>query len=279
VTPSAAPGPLGERFDPRTLAALSGLDLKARYVMEGFLAGLHRSPFHGFSVEFSDYRNYQRGDDPRHVDWRLYARSDRLCVKRFTQETNARFYLVVDTSASMGYRGGKAWGSKLDAARLLAAALAWLLLKQNDAVGLIAPGNDPSTPLFVRPSQRPNQLGLLLRELEGLRPLGGPALVALLSQAARLVHRRSFIVLLSDLLEESEETSALLKQLRFFAHEQLVLQVLDGDEIDFPFTEARVFEDLETGARRAVAPREARERYLRRFAAFMASWKDLLDAV
>ena len=109
---------LSERFDPKMLAALEGLDFKARYVMEGFLSGLHDSPFHGFSVEFSDYRNYQPGDDLRHLDWRLYARSDRLCIKRYMQETNARFYVVCDTSASMKYRGGAAWGSKLECAKV-----------------------------------------------------------------------------------------------------------------------------------------------------------------
>src|SRR5256714_11964899 len=128
---------LSSRFDPNTLAGLEGFDLKARYVMEGFLSGLHESPFHGFSVEFSDYRNYQPGDDLRHLDWRLFARSDRLCIKRYMQETNARFYIICDTSASMDYRGAAAWGSKLDCARILAGALTWFLLKQNDAAGMV----------------------------------------------------------------------------------------------------------------------------------------------
>src|SRR6266581_4187578 len=129
---------ISDRFDPKVLAALAGLDFKARYVMEGFLSGLHDSPFHGFSVEFSDYRNYQPGDDLRHLDWRLFARNDRLCIKRYMQETNVRFYVVCDTSASMNYRSAGAWGSKLDCAKVLAAALTWFLLKQNDAAGMVA---------------------------------------------------------------------------------------------------------------------------------------------
>src|SRR5437870_5810251 len=124
---------LSERFDPKVLAALEGLDFKARYVMEGFLSGLHQSPFHGFSVEFSEYRDYQPGDDLRHLDWQLYARSDRLCVKRYMQETNARFYVICDSSGSMSYRGTSGWCSKLDWARTLAAAFTWFLLRQNDA--------------------------------------------------------------------------------------------------------------------------------------------------
>ena len=152
--PSTAAQTLSDRFDPRTLAALEGLDFKARYVMEGFLSGLHNSPFHGFSVEFSDYRKYQPGDDLRHLDWRLYARSDRLCIKRYMQETNVRFYVLCDTSASMAYRGAAAWGSKLDCSKVLAAALCWFLLKQNDAAGMVALKGQDEIPEFVRPSQR-----------------------------------------------------------------------------------------------------------------------------
>src|SRR5258708_30876668 len=121
---------LSERFDPKVLAVLEGLDFKARYVMEGFLTGLHDSPFHGFSVEFSDYRDYQPGDNLRHVDWRLYARNDRLCIKRYMQETNVRFYVICDTSSSLSYRGDHAWGSQLDYARLVAARMTCFLLKQ-----------------------------------------------------------------------------------------------------------------------------------------------------
>src|SRR5947207_1851737 len=161
---------LSERFDPKMLAALEGLDFKARYVMEGFLSGLHDSPFHGFSVEFSDYRNYQPGDDLRHLDWRLYARNDRLCIKRYMQETTVR-----------------------------------------------------------------------------------------------LVHRRSVILFFSDLLEPSEEVALGFKQLRFHGHEVIIFQVLDRDETDFPFSDPKIFEDLETGARRIVSPAAARERYLERF--------------
>src|SRR5882672_3613004 len=142
---------ISDRFDPKVLAALAGLDFKARYVMEGFLSGLHDSPFHGFSVEFSDYRNYQPGDDLRHLDWRLFARNDRLCIKRYMQETNVRFYVVCDTSASMNYRSAGAWGSKLDCAKVLAAALAWLSLKQNDAVGMVTLNGHGEAPEFIRP--------------------------------------------------------------------------------------------------------------------------------
>jgi uncharacterized protein (DUF58 family) len=237
--------------------------------MEGFLAGLHESPFHGFSVEFSDYRDYQPGDDLRYVDWRLFARSDRLCIKRYMQETNLRFYVVCDTSASMQYRGADAWGSKLDCARILAAGLSWFLLKQNDAAGMVTLSGAAEAPEFIRPSQRPSQFGLLLRQLEALRPSGGACLSRLLAQTARLVHRRSVILFFSDLLEPSEEVALGFKQLRFEGHEVLVFQVLDRDEVEFPFNETRIFEDLESDLRRVVTPAAVRDQYLARFRQFM----------
>jgi uncharacterized protein (DUF58 family) len=266
---------LAQSFDPKTLAALEGLDFKARYVMEGFLTGLHQSPFHGFSVEFSDYRNYQPGDDLRHLDWRLYARSDRLCIKRYMQETNVRFYVVVDTSASMAYKGNAAWGSKLDCARLLAAGLTWFLLRQNDAAGMITASHGAAVPEFIRPSQRPSQFGLMLRHLERLAPAGGACLAQVLQHTVRLVHRRSVILFFSDLLEPADDVALGFKQLRFHGHECIVFQVLDRDETDFPFTEARVFQDLETGHERSINPGAVREKYLRRFGRFMDGYREL----
>ena len=259
-------------FDPKVLMRLSGLEWKARYVMEGFLSGLHGSPFHGLSVEFRDYRDYQPGDDLRRVDWRLYARSDRLSVKRFEQETNARCYLACDTSASMAYRGQRAWGSKMEAGRVLAAALCSLLLRQNDAVGCL--GMAEGSLRFLPPSRIPGQLGRLLGRLSGFTPGGGPALEPLLSQASRLLHRRSLLLVVSDLLEPSEAAEPALERLRFDGHECLIVQVLDPDEIDFPFAEGTILEDLETGSRRETRP-GARERYRRRFEDAMEGWKSL----
>jgi uncharacterized protein (DUF58 family) len=277
--PAAASQALSARFDPKLLAALEGLDFKARYVMEGFLTGLHNSPFHGFSVEFSDYRNYQPGDDLRHLDWRLYARTDRLCVKRYMQETNVRFYVVCDTSASMEYRGANAWGSKLECSKVLAAALTWFLLKQNDAAGMVTLSGRSEVPEFIRPSQRSNQFGLMLRQIESLQPSGGACLSRLLEHSSRLVHRRSVILFFSDLLEPSEDVALGFKQLRFQGHEVLVFQVLDRDELEFPFAEARVFEDLETGRRRVINPEAVRAKYLERFNQFMDAHRDLFRSL
>ncbi len=256
------------QFDPHVLAALSGLELKARYLVEGFLQGLHQSPFHGVSVEFSEYRDYQDGDDLRHLDWPLYARTDRLYVKNYTQETNVRAYIVCDTSASMGYRGRDAWGSKLDAAQTAAAAMCHLMLGQNDAVGMLsATGKEGGE--FIRPSQKPGHFGLILQHLEALGPAGGTQLPHLLAQAVRLIHRRSLVLIFSDLLEPADELGRALSQLRFHGHECLIFHVLDRDETEFPFTAAALFEDLESGQRRVVSPQAARQQYLERFNAFM----------
>lgn len=272
---SSTSKPLSEHFDPKVLALLHSLDLKARYVVEGFLSGIHQSPFHGFSVEFSEYRDYQPGDDLRYIDWRVYARTDRLCVKRFIAETNTRFYVLCDTSASMAYRGREAWGSKLECAQVLGAALALLMLRQNDAVGLLSMREDGVTPRFMRPSQKMHQFGRILRQMERLRPEGGERLPALLDHAARLVHRRSVILILSDFLEPAETIEVGLRQIRFLGHECMIFQVLDRDEVEFPFEDAAVFEDLETSDRRRVLPGAARPRYLERFNTFMAAHREM----
>lgn len=279
-------------FDPEALKALAGLQFRARYVVEGFLSGMHESPFHGYSVEFDEYRNYQPGDDLRHLDWRYYARADKLCIKRYEEETNLQFHVILDTSNSMAYRGAKAWCSKLDYARVLGASLCWLLLKQKDATGLLMQeaGADPGAILtgeaaraqrdpqlrFLKPSQKPSQFGQILGQLEAVNPAGGPCLATLLDNAPRLIRRRSVILLLSDLLDPAEEVQEQLKQLHFLGHEILIFQVLDRDELEFPFEKNNIFEDLESGVRRRIRPELARKNYLERFGAFLDNYQNLL---
>jgi uncharacterized protein (DUF58 family) len=283
------------QFDPETLKALAGLQFRARYVVEGFLSGMHESPFHGYSIEFNDYRIYQPGDDLRHLDWRYYARADKLCIKRYEQETNLQFHIISDTSRSMAYQGGKAWCSKLEYAKILAASLCWLLLKQKDATGLLTQEahfdsgktktgeasraqRDPQL-RFLKPSQKPSQFGQILGQLEAVNPAGGPCLATLLDNAPRLIQRRSVILLVSDLLDPAEEVQEQLKQLHFLGHEILVFQVLDRDELDFPFEKDNIFEDLESGIRRRVNPDQARKVYLERFEAFQEQYRKLFQAL
>ena len=269
--------PLKNRFEPEVLTLLCSLELKARYVVESFLSGLHGSPFHGTSTDFSEYRQYHPGDELRQLDWRVYARSDRLCIKRFTAETNAHFYVICDTSGSMGYRGQRAWGSKLECSCVMAAAMSWLMLRQNDAVGLLSLSEDDATTERFGSSRTTSQYTLMVRQLEQLRAAGGARLPALLSLAVRLVRRRSIIVLFSDLLEPSETVKDCFSELRFLGHDCMVFQVLDHDELEFPFDNTAIFEDLETGARRRVSPRAARQKYLRRFESFMSRRREIFE--
>jgi uncharacterized protein (DUF58 family) len=285
--------PAPQPFDPETLKALAGLQFRARYVVEGFLSGMHESPFHGYSIEFSDYRNYQPGDDLRHLDWRYYARADKLCIKRYEQETNLQFHVIADSSRSMGYRGGRAWCSKLDYAKIVAASLCWLLLKQKDATGLMIQEADAKAPRageagrarrgpqlhYLKPSQKPSQFGHILGQIEAVEPAGGSCLATLLDHAPRLIRRRSVILLVSDLLDPAEEVQAQLKQLHFLGHEVLVFQVLDRDELDFPFDKDRIFEDMESGERRRVRPQQVRQTYLERFEAFQENYRRLFRAL
>jgi uncharacterized protein (DUF58 family) len=254
--------------------------------MEGFLAGLHGSPFHGPSVEFKEYRDYRPGDDPRHLDWRLFARSDRLCIRRFEQETNLRGYLLLDTSASMAYRGARARQSKLECAKTVALAFGWALLRQNDAVGVLAQGPpEPGPrldgraprclPRLLKPSQKPHQVGQLLRVLADLAAEGGSLLPDLLARAFAAAARRSLLVVVSDFLEPTAALQAAFERARFEGHECLCLQVLDPDELDFPFSGAHVFEDPESGERRRFVGEEARERYRARLERFLREYRDL----
>jgi len=280
------------RFDPEVLKTLAGLQFRARYVVEGFLSGMHESPFHGYSAEFNDYRDYHAGDDLRHLDWRFYARADKLYIKRFEQETNLHFHIIADTSASMAYQGEKAWGRKLDYASLLAASLAWLLLKQKDATSLLtmqgirvttsAVGEQsrvrPEPQLrFLKASSKPSQFGQVVQQLEAAEPSGGPCLGYLLENARRLIPRRSVILLLSDLLDPAETVREQLKHLHFLGHEILVFQILDHDELEFPFHKNHIFEDLETGSRRRIQPVRVRDNYLLRFRAFLQEYRDLFQ--
>jgi len=283
------------QFDPETLKALAGLQFRARYVVEGFLSGMHESPFHGYSIEFNDYRNYQPGDDLRHLDWRYFARADKLCIKRYELETNLQFHVIADTSRSMSYRGEQAWCSKLDYAKIVSASLCWLLLKQKDSTGLLlqeadADARKPQTGEarrasrepqlhFLKPSQKPSQFGHILGQIEAVEPAGGPCLATLLDNAPRLIRRRSVILLVSDLLDPAEEVQDQLKQLHFLGHEVLVFQVLDRDEMEFPFEKDRIFEDLESGVRRRVKPEQVRQRYLERFNAFQETYRHLFRAL
>jgi uncharacterized protein (DUF58 family) len=250
-------------IDPQTLMRIKSLQIRARAAVEGFIKGIHRSPYHGFSVEFSEYREYSPGDDPRYLDWRLYARSDRYYVKRFEDETNLRCYLVVDTSRSMAFRSGSY--SKSEYARTAAATIAYFLTTQRDAVGLLLFEDRITEHLPAR--YRPGHLRRLMAALER-EPAGHATnLVEPLEQIAATVRKRGLIILISDLLAPADSLQTRLGYLRCRGHDVVVLRVLDPAELGFTFTTPAMFHDVESGREIYVDPTAARAEYLRRFAA------------
>ena len=256
---------------PEQVARLGRLDLVARLVVEGFLVGLHRSPYHGFSVEFAEYRQYIPGEPAEHVDWRLFAKTDRHYVKVFAEETNLRATLLVDASASMDYTSASDRPTKFAYARLLAAALAYLLLRQNDAVGLELFADRPLAALPPRAVRK--QLFALLGALERAAPAGGTAVAASLHRLAERTPRRGLVVLLSDLHDDPDAVLAGLRHLRHRGHEVIVFHVLDPREMDLGFRGDVRLEDLERPGRAVeVLPSLEGREYRRR----VAAWRERL---
>jgi len=250
-------------IDPQTLMRIKSLQIRAKVIVEGFIKGIHKSPYHGFSVEFSEYREYSPGDDPRYLDWRLFARSDRYYVKRFEDETNLRCYLVLDTSRSMAYGSGTY--PKSEYARTAAATIAYFLSMQRDAVGLLT-FEDQITdylPARHRPGHLRRLMAALEREPQGrATDLAGP-----LEQIAATVSKRGLIILLSDLLAPTEPLRTRLGYLRSRGHDVVVLRVLDPEEVEFRFTTPAMYLDVESGRELYIDPEQARAEYLRRFQA------------
>ncbi len=255
-------------LDPAVVARLAHLDVRARLVVEGFIAGMHRSPFHGFSVEFAEHRPYMPGDPLKNLDWKVLAKSDRYLVKQYTEETNLRAHLLVDLSGSMGFRSERASLSKLEYARSLAAALAYLMIGQQDAVGALM---FAETPLQYVPSRSVrSHLDVVLKCLSAGEPAGRTRLAPVLHELAERIKRRGLVVLLSDLLDKPADVLSGLQHFRHRRHEVIVFHILDPDEIEFPYTDASTFVDLETGAQLTTEPWEIAARYRQQ----LESWRD-----
>jgi uncharacterized protein (DUF58 family) len=247
-------------LDPAALMSIRNLELRARTVVEGFWHGLHRSPYHGFSVEFTEYRSYSPGDDPRYLDWKLVGRTDRYFIKKFEDETNLRCHLLVDHSKSMTY--GSRTYTKTDYARTLAATLAYFLAQQGDATGLLT--FDESVREYLPARHRPGHLRQLMLALD--KPAAGAAtdLAAPLRRLAELVRKRGLVIFISDLLAPAETLEAPLALLTAARHEVVVFQVLDPAELSFDFSAASRFLDVETGRDLFLEPTLARRDYQRR---------------
>jgi len=262
-------------LDPAVIARLGTLELKARTIVEGFLSGLHRSPFKGFSVEFAEYRQYIPGDDLSTIDWKVYARSDRHYVKKFEEETNLDCHIVIDASGSMAY--GSHGLTKFDYAACLAAAMAYLMTRQRDAVGLMA--FDQRIVELLPASARPGHLRSLLVTLERLRPGLGTDVSTPLHQLADSLRKRGLVVLVSDLLDDPDAVIRGLKHFQYRGTDVIVFQVLDPDEMEFPFDRATRFEDLETSEEVMAVPGLVREHYLREINQLIDRYRRALGAV
>jgi uncharacterized protein (DUF58 family) len=260
------PSETAQRYlDPLTLAKVRSLELQARLIVEGYLSGMHKSPYHGFSVEFAQHREYVPGDDIRHVDWKVYGRTGRYFLKQYEEETNLVCWLLLDISESMQYRSGKE--SKYDHACLAAAALAYLVLHQQDSVGLVT--FDDQVRHFLKPSSQPSHL----REMVYLMNQGAARektrLAPIFHDLAERINRRAIIVVLSDLFDDPAELLAGLKHLRHKRHEVVIFHVLDPAELEFPFQQATLFRGLEQFPDLLTDPRTLRQGYLNEVQAYL----------
>jgi len=248
-------------IDPSSLMRIKNLELRARAVVEGFLTGLHRSPYHGFSAEFTEYRQYSPGDDTRFLDWKLYARSDRYFIKRFEDETNLRCQLLVDLSRSMSY--GTLGYDKAEYAKTAAATIAYFLSLQRDAVGLLT--FDESIVDVIPPRFRQGHLHRIALSLDRAPAGKGTDISKPLEQIASTVAKRGIVVLISDLLTSIDSLDRNLGYLRARGHEVILLRMLDPTEISFEFDKPAIFHDIESGRDLYIDPDAARKNYLEQF--------------
>jgi uncharacterized protein (DUF58 family) len=259
------------QFLKRALSKLGRVELTARRAVEGTLTGRHKSPFRGFSVEFAEHRPYFPGDDLRYLDWKALAKLDKLFVRQFEQETNMRCYLLVDASGSMGY--GSIDGSKFDYAARLAALLAYLVLRQGDAVGLAI--FSERLRKFVPARRSSSHLRVILETLEQVTPEGRTHLRQVTEELSALLKRRSLLVMISDLLDEDEALSKALHYLQRRGHDALVLHVLDPDELQFLFSLPSTFIDMEEAFRLVVDPEVLRSAYRKRVEQFLKDCRQI----
>ncbi|RMF65052.1 MAG: DUF58 domain-containing protein [Calditrichaeota bacterium] len=267
--PKSAVADYRKYLNPEVVSKLKSMDLRARLVVEGFITGLHKSPYHGFSVEFAEHRQYMPGDEIKHVDWKVYGKTDRFYVKQFEEETNLKCYMLLDASASMGYTSTGI--TKLQYASYLAGALAYLMLRQRDAVGLVT--FDQRIRRYLPPRSVTKYLNQILLELGATKESSQTNVSAALHQMADRIKRRGLILLFSDLLDEPHKVLSGLRHFRHKKHEVIVFQILDPLELSFDFRRDAVFKDLETGEELNTHPLHIRGDYQRQVADFLRTYK------
>jgi uncharacterized protein (DUF58 family) len=257
-------------LQPDVVAKLANMELIARLVVEGFITGLHKSPYHGFSVEFAEHRQYMAGDEIRHIDWKIYGRTDRYYIKQFEEETNLKAYIVLDGSGSMAY-GSEGRLSKLEYASYVAAALAQLLVQQRDAVGFVH--YDEALRTYMPPHATKSYLREILRALHAVKPGNRTATSATLHEVAERIKRRGLVILLSDLFDDPKQVMAALKHFRHKKNEVIVMQVLDPLERSFAFDRDAVFRDMETGDKITTQPWHIQQSYREEMRKFLEFYK------
>jgi uncharacterized protein (DUF58 family) len=261
-------------LDPRTLARISSLDLRARLIVEGLMTGMHRSPYQGISVEFAQHRPYVQGDDIRHIDWKVMAKTDKIYLKQYLEETNLHLICVVDASESMGYgtvgSGQQAAGStvwtKYDHATAIAASLSYMAIQQQDSVGLAV--FDQVLSRYFKPSNSPGQWKIVINELQQVPRWNKTSMGRILDQLAEKLNHRSLLVLLSDFFDDLQSIRQGLRHLRYKKHEIMVFQILDPAEIEFPFEDVTLFKGLEESGQLLTEPRALRDGYLEQLRLF-----------
>lgn len=260
-------------LDPELLASLSSMEIRARTVVEGMIEGQHKSPFKGFNVEFSEYRQYVPGDPLKDIDWKVYARTDKFYIKEHEEETNLSGYLVMDTSGSMSYKGAGAL-SKIDYASTLAASLAYLMLKQQDSVGLVTFADGLRK--MIRPRTGMAHLKAVCSELEATRASETTNIGESLDMVGQSMKKRGIFILFSDLMDNAEVIIKKLRQLKTRRHEIVLYHVLDRDEINFPFDDTTIFRDLEDRSEITTDAFTLREEYLKRVRTLLNTFKSAL---
>jgi len=252
-------------LNPEVVSKLSSIELKARLVVEGFIVGLHRSPYHGFSVEFAEHRQYMPGDDFRHIDWKVYGKSDRFFIKQFEEETNLKAYILLDASNSMGYKSDGI--SKLEYGSYLAASLSYLMLRQQDAPGLLV--YDEKIRSYIPPKGARSHINPILRQLSNTLPSNMTDASVAFHELADRVKRRGLIIVISDLLDDPEKMLLGLKHFRHRQHEVIVFHILDPYERNFAYKSEARFKDMETGKELLTDPWQIRGDYISRLGDYL----------
>jgi len=265
-------------LDPNAISRLSGMELAARLVVEGFISGMHKSPYQGFSVEFVEHRQYMPGDEIRYIDWKVYGKSDRYYIKKFEEETNLKSYLILDTSGSMGFKSDKSSNrlTKLEYGCYLSASLAYLMLKQRDSVGLVTFDNQLRS--YIPPRNGPAHLHAIISELENVSPVNETNTGITFHELAQRMFRRGLVIVISDLLDDPQNVIRSLKHFRHKKHEVIVFHILDPAEVSFPFDGPVVFRDLETQKEMLIEAEFLKNEYLSKMKQLISEYKNECNA-